>query len=116
MDRSHCSDTIYKFLMNITFNVKDELGVAFIAAAKWSLENQALDDDTAIKRGLKKHMAALVDAHTRYLMLGTDEATLTALKSAAETSRQQLMQAEEAYWNKKRMFEATSIPIDPEAI
>ena len=102
--------------MNINFNVNDTFGTNFIAAVKWELGNDTLTDDLAIKRGLRKHMAALVDAHSRYLALGTDEATLTTLKSEAETSRIQLMEAEQAYWDKRRAFEASVVPTDPETV
>lgn len=101
--------------MNINFNVKDEIGVSFISASKWQLNNPELTDDAAVKKCLKRYMGSVIDIYNKDLAIGDDERNLTNLRSQSSTAQDQLMKAEISFMNKYQQYNSSVTPTDAEA-
>jgi hypothetical protein len=108
--------------MNISFNVKDELGVSFISASRWDLKRSDLTDAEIIKKSVKKYMGLLIDSYNRSLVLETDQINLVALRNQmsslqtqSDVLQRQLFDTEESYRIKQQAYDSTVIPTDPDA-
>jgi hypothetical protein len=79
--------------MNISFNVNDDKGNAFISASKWIIDDPLLTDDQNVNKCLKKYMARAIDDHIRHTALVTYELAVEDLKTQNRALTLQVRQA-----------------------
>lgn len=109
--------------MTINFNVKDSIGESFISASRWQIPDRLdLNDSQIVNKCLKKYIGTLIDQHVKYTVLGSDEEKVNNLRIEVNNLRIEesdlrieFMEAQRDLMEKKRLFESTNIPVDPEA-